>query len=298
MMTLAEDLVPDELWRMVAPLLPAAPRPWYGGRRRTVPDRSCFAAIVYMARTSTPWRLLPVQELGCGSPATAWRRLNEWAKAGLFEQLHQEVLDRLGLAGRLDWSRASVDSASVRAPNAGDHVGANPVDRGKPGSKIHLACEGSGLPLTAVVTAANISDVTMLAAVLDDVPAVLTPAGRRRTRPGKLDADKGYDSAGNHTWLRRRGIRARIARRGIESSQRLGRHRWRVERALSWLSCYRRLQVRWDRGSDRFFAFVLLACALVCFKRLEQPASGNRRLTWSRSPRPPGSPAGRGRRRW
>ena len=76
------------------------------------------------------------------------------------------------------------------APNAGDHVGANPVDRGKPGSKIHLACEGSGLPLTAVVTAANISDVTMLAAVLDDVPAVLTPAGRRRIRPGKLDADK------------------------------------------------------------------------------------------------------------
>ena len=105
------------------------------------------------------------------------------------------------------------------APNAGDHVGANPVDRGKPGSKIHLACEGSGLPLTAVVTAANISDVTMLAAVLDDVPAVLTPAGRRRTRPGKLDADKGYDSAGNRAWLRRRGITARIARRGIESSR-------------------------------------------------------------------------------
>jgi transposase len=72
-----------------------------------------------MARTSTPWRLLPVQELGCGSPATAWRRLNEWAKAGVFEQLHLEVLDRLGLAGRLDWSRASVDSASVRAKRGG-----------------------------------------------------------------------------------------------------------------------------------------------------------------------------------
>jgi len=50
---------------------------------------------------------------------------------------------------------------------------------------------------------------------------------------------------------------------------RLGRHRWRVERALSWLSCYRRLAVRWDQGSERFFAFVLLACALVCFNRLE-----------------------------
>jgi Transposase DDE domain len=116
-----------------------------------------------------------------------------------------------------------------------------------------------------VVTAANVPDVTMLEAVVDDIPPVRTPSGRRRSRPGKLDADKGYDSAGNRAWLRRRGITARIARRGIESSTRLGRHRWRVERALS---CYRRLAIRWDRDSERWFAFVLLACALVCFKRL------------------------------
>ena len=154
------------------------------------------------------------------------------------------------------------------APNAGDHVGANPVDRGKPGSKLHLVCDGGGLPLTAAVTAANIPDVTMLPAVVDDVPAVRTPSGRRHTRLEKLDADKGYDSATNRAYLRRRGITARIARRGIESSTRLGRHRWRVERALSWLACYRRLAIRWDRGSERFFAFVLLACALVCFNRL------------------------------
>jgi transposase len=82
-------------------------------------DRSCFAAIVFMARTSTPWRLLPAKELGCGSPATAWRRLAEWAKAGVFEQLHLDILDRIGEQGRLDWSRASVDSASVRAKRGG-----------------------------------------------------------------------------------------------------------------------------------------------------------------------------------
>jgi transposase len=146
----------------------------------------------------------------------------------------------------------------------GDHVGASPVDRGKPGSKLHLVCEGRGLPLTA----ANVPDVVMLAAVVDDIPPVRTPSGRRQVRPGKLDADKGYGSAANRAWLRRRGITARIARRGIESSTRLGRHRWRVERSLSWLSCWRRLQVRWDRGSERWFAFVLLACALTCFKRL------------------------------
>jgi transposase len=119
-----------------------------------------------------------------------------------------------------------------------------------------------------VGSAANVPDVTMLEAVVDDIPPVRAPSGRRRTRPGELDADKGYDSAANRAWLRRRGITARIARRGIESSTRLGRHRWRVERALSWLSCYRRLAVRWDRSSERFLAFVLRACALVCFNRL------------------------------
>jgi transposase len=111
--------VPDQLWALVEPLLPAPPRPPYGGRHRTISDRSCFAAIVFMARTSTPWRLLPARELGSGSPATCWRRLTEWAKAGVFDQLHLEVLDRLGEQGRLDWSRASVDTMSVRAKRGG-----------------------------------------------------------------------------------------------------------------------------------------------------------------------------------
>jgi hypothetical protein len=147
-------------------------------------------------------------------------------------------------------------------------VGANPVDRGKPGSKLHLVCDGGGLPLTAAVTAANVNDTIMFQAVLDDVPPIRTPSGRRRTRPGKVHADKAYDSGANRAYLRRRGIRPRVARRGVESSVRLGRHRWTIERALSWLSCWRRLQMRWDRDSGRWFALVLVACAVVCFNRL------------------------------
>jgi transposase len=116
MTTLADDLVPDELWAIVEPLLPAPPRPPYGGRHRTISDRAWLAAIVYMARTSTLWRLLPARELGCGSPATCWRRLTEWANAGVFDALHLRVLDRLGEQGRVDWERASVDSASVGGP--------------------------------------------------------------------------------------------------------------------------------------------------------------------------------------
>ena len=147
-------------------------------------------------------------------------------------------------------------------------MGANPFDGGKPGSKLHLVCDGGGLPLTAAVTAANVADTTMFQAILDDVPPIRTPSGRRRTRPARVYADKGYDSRVNRAYLRRRGIRPRIARRRVESSTRLGRHRWRIEWALSWLSCFRRLQVRWDRDSGRWFALLLLACAVVCFNRL------------------------------
>jgi transposase len=183
---------------------PGPPRPPYGGRHRTISDRACLAAIVYMARTSTPWRLPPARELGGGSPATCWRRLTEWANAGVFDQLHPRVLDRLGQRGQLDWSRVSVDTMSVRAKRGGPR-GRNPVDRGKPGTKLHLARDASGLPLTAVVTAANVNDTTRFEAVVADLPPVRTPAGRRRTRPGAVHADKGDDSRANRAYPRRRG---------------------------------------------------------------------------------------------
>jgi transposase len=148
-------------------------------------------------------------------------------------------------------------------------VGAAPVDRGKPGSKLHLVCDGRGLPLTVVVTAANVNDSTMLEAVLDHVPAVLGPSGRRRCRPGTHHADKGDDASHCRQYLRRCGIGPPIARRRMESSTRLGRHRWKMERALSWLGCFRRLPARWDRDAGRCFALVLVACAIACFNRLE-----------------------------
>jgi transposase len=149
-------------------------------------------------------------------------------------------------------------------------VGANPVDRGKPGSKLHLATDAAGTPLALLVTGANVNDSLLFEALVDEVPPIRTPAGRRRCRPERVHADKGYDHRRCRHYLARRGIKARIARRGIESSSRLGRHRWRVERSFAWLSCYRRLGVRWDRCSGRFYAFATLACALVCFNTLHQ----------------------------
>jgi len=87
--------------------------------------------------------------------------------------------------------------------------------------------------------------------------------------PGAVHADKGYDSAANRAWLRRRGITPRIARRGLESNTRLGRHRWKVERSLAWLLAIRRLTVRYERRADVLTAFLHLACALICARKLQ-----------------------------
>jgi transposase len=267
MTTLADKLLPDVLWQRIQPLLPPAPSRARGGAPRTVPDRACLAAIVFMARTSTPWALLPVGEFGCGSVTTCWRRFAEWAHAGVFERLQELLLDELGAAGRLDWSRVSVDSFSLRAVR-GDHVGANPVDRGKPGSKLHLAVDGGGLPLSLLVTGANANDSLVFEALLDEIPLVRTPAGQRRCRPEKVHADKAYDHRRCRGCLTRRGIKVRIARCGIESSTRLGRHRWKAERTIAWLAGCRRLRIRYDRDSERFFAFLLLAGDRLCYNRL------------------------------
>jgi transposase len=113
MTTTIDDLVPEQLWQAIQPLLPTPPRR-YGGRAR-IDDRAALVGIVYQLRTGIPWRLLPVRELGCGSPVTCWRRLRDWQRAGVWQRLHQLLLDELGRDGRLDWSRASLDSVSVRA---------------------------------------------------------------------------------------------------------------------------------------------------------------------------------------
>ena len=106
-------LVPDDLWAAIAPLLPPEPPKPKGGRPR-VPDRAALGGILFVLRTGIGWEALP-QELGCGSGMTCWRRLRDWQAAGVWEALHRALLDKLGAAGKIDWSRAALDSASVRA---------------------------------------------------------------------------------------------------------------------------------------------------------------------------------------
>jgi transposase len=118
---MAKPLVSDELWEVIEPLLPPEP-PRPKGGRPPINNRAALSGILFVLKTGIPWEMLP-QEMGCGSGMTCWRRLRDWQAAGVWEQLHQALLNRLGEAEQIDWSRASLDSASVPAPGGAKRPG-------------------------------------------------------------------------------------------------------------------------------------------------------------------------------
>ena len=147
----------------------------------------------------------------------------------------------------------------------GEETGPNPTDRGKLGTKQHLIVDRQGIPLATEITPANRNECNLLQPMLDKIPPIRGRRGRRRFRPRKLHADKAYDHVFCRAGCRIRGVAPRIARRGIESKERLGRHRWVVERSFAWLhGAYRRLATRYERRADIHRALLSLGAALVC----------------------------------
>ncbi|UGT71979.1 IS5 family transposase [Nocardia gipuzkoensis] len=268
---MSRRLVPDELWALVEPLLPEFTARPQGGGTAPVDERAVFTAVVFVLTSGCAWRMLS-PSFGVTVP-TAHRRFSVWTKAGLWRRLHSVVLDELGGAGLIDWSRAVIDAASVRAKKGGPLTGPSPVDRGKPGSKIHVLSDRAGIPLSVGISAANTNDAEALRPLVKAIPAIRSRRGPRRRKPGKLHADKAYDTAELRQWVRNRGIGVRIARKGTESSQRLGRHRWVIERTISWLTGYHRLNIRYDREATHFLALLTLAATLTCYKKLAKSAT-------------------------
>lgn len=118
-----KPLVDDELWELIQPLLPP-PKPrrrWYPGRK-PLDNRRALTGILFVLKSGIPWEMLP-QEMGCGSGMTCWRRLREWQEAGVWQRLHELLLSKLREADQIDWSRAVVDSGSIRAVGGGGKNG-------------------------------------------------------------------------------------------------------------------------------------------------------------------------------
>jgi len=110
---MARALVPDALWEIIEPLLPPDKPPKSNGRP-AVPNRQALVGILFVLRTGIPWSYLPV-EMGCGSGVTCWRRLRDWQALGVWDEVYETLLAHLREIDGIDWSRAVVDSASVRA---------------------------------------------------------------------------------------------------------------------------------------------------------------------------------------
>lgn len=150
----------------------------------------------------------------------------------------------------------------------GPGTGPSPVNRGKPGSKHHLIGDGGGLPLAVITTGGNVNDVTQAVALLDAVPPIAGRRGRPRRRFEAVLADTGYDSEQVRRACRARQTVPVIARRGTTGVKGLGRLRYVVEQTLALLHQFRRLAIRWERRLDIHHGLVSLACALICWRRL------------------------------
>ncbi|WP_405623765.1 IS5 family transposase [Streptomyces sp. NBC_00076] len=262
------DLVPDDLWERVAPLLPPAPerRRRYPGRLR-VPDRAALAGVMFVLRTGVAWRDVPAETVGC-SGVTAWRRLRDWTEAGVWPRLHAALPAELRRADLLDLAHSAVDGSHVRALKRGDHVGPSPVARARPGSRHHLIVDWHGTPLAVTLTGGNRHDVTQLLPLLDAVPPIRGLRGRPRRKPRHLYADRGYDFDKYRRLLWKRGIKPRIARRGVAHGSGVGKVRWVVERAFAWSHQFKRLRIRYERRADLHQGLLELACSLICLRRL------------------------------
>ncbi len=156
-----------------------------------------------------------------------------------------------------------------RGEKGGAATGPNPTDRGRPGTKRHLITDRRGIPLAFILTGANVHDSIPFEDLLDAVPPVAGKRRRPRRRPDKLHADKAYDHRRCRRACLRRQIQPRIARRGIETSQKLGRHRWVIERSFAWFNKFRRLTIRYECRIDIHHAFTSLACSLICLRALQ-----------------------------
>ena len=133
---MAKELIQDELWSIIEPLLPPPkPRRYRYPGRKPMDRRKALTGIIFVLKTGIPWEDLP-QEMGCGSGMSCWRYLRDWQKAGVWQKVHKVMLAKLNEAGKIEWNRAVADSSSVRALMGGRKSVRIPRTGGKPAASI------------------------------------------------------------------------------------------------------------------------------------------------------------------
>jgi transposase len=213
------------------------------------------ATLRRFLREGTPWRSLRANAQQA-SGSTLRRVLARWAESGVLTRAHALLVAML--RGHPD---LILDSCSVRAKRGGDLTGPNPTDRGKQGTKYHVAVTGDGVPVTCVATAANVNDTVMFERLFLAAWAVLV-------RIGTVFADKGYDAEHHRALCRRFHVEPHIHKRRQPHGSGLGKRRWPIERSLAWVLENRRLALRYDRLGFIIQSLLRSACIFQVAKTL------------------------------
>ncbi|WP_307516511.1 IS5 family transposase [Streptomyces sp. W4I9-2] len=283
--------------------------PGVDGRGRPWRDhRQVINGVLWRLRTGAPWRDLPERY---GPWQTVYERFARWDVDGIWARLLEQVQVRGDSVGAVEWT-VSVDSTINRAHQhavgarkkgaaAGDELedperasAGQALGRSRGGltTKVHLACDGRGLPLAVVVTPGNVNDSTVFDTVMDGLRVPRAGAGQPRRRPEAVIADKAYSSRAIRRALRRRGVRAVIPERDDQKANRLRRGkaggrppafdrdlykaRIVVERCFGRLKQFRAIATRFDKLAARYKAGVHLAALILWLREPTQDPLSDR----------------------
>ena len=244
--------IPEEHWARIEGLLPGRPG-GHGGVARD--NRNFINAVWYVAKTGIPWRDLPER---FGKWDTVYHRFNEWCKKGVWQRILAVVQD-----ADLEW--LMLDSTVIRAHqhaagmNGGDNDQALGRSRGGFGTKIHVAVDALGNPVSIHVSPGQDADITHAEALLAD------------HEPQAVLGDKGYDSDAFVATVESRGAQAvipprknRVAPRDYD--QVVYKERNKVERCVNALKQCRRVATRYEKTARNFLGMVLLAAITIWLK--------------------------------
>jgi transposase len=253
--------ITDEQWALIEPHLKIERRSVFG--RPRADGRKVFEAILFMLHTGMQWRFLPKS---FPPKSTVHDYLSRWCQKDVFRELLAALIRELFERGQLRIDQAFIDATFAPAKGAGEGVG---LTRKGKGTKIQIIVDGHGVPLGASVASAGVGEPQMVQQTLDLFVD--------DTQPERLIGDKAYDSDPLDALLAELGIEMiaphRQNRRPENYTQdgrplRRYRHRWIVERTISWLGYHRRLLVRWEKHLSIFLGFTLLGCMMIALKKV------------------------------
>ena len=264
--------VVDAIWAAIEPLLPRSPdRHPLGCHRPRVCDRLCFRGIIIRLVTGCSWETVEMILDGAVSDTTLRSRRDEWAAAGVFDQIADEAIAAWDRIVGLRLPDVCVDGSTHKAPSGGPGTGKSPVDRRKLGWKWSLATDAAGIPVAWAADGANRNDIMLF-------EPTLAEAARRGLHHDieTLHLDRGYLGARVDTAAAHQGItdivrpskrRPATGPRAKAKNAPLGL-RWTVERTNSWLSNFGQLRRNTDRRTEHRTAQLALAAALIITAKL------------------------------